>query len=277
VLRARVATSVVVIPLLLALILYGPYWLFALVVGTLAVLGVAEYAAMAFSARMGERVLNLLLGTFLVAAIATPKPHIMPAALSVTIIVGLIWTLLFRADFEDGLRDLGLSLVGIFYTGLLLPHFIWLRTLHAWQSGWPPRWPLPEGACWVIFVLAIAMAGDAGGYTVGHAIGRHKLAPRVSPGKTIEGSIGIVLASLIAAAAAKLILLQQHSWLEVLLLALTMAILGQLGDLSESIMKRTFNTKESGWLFPGHGGVLDRTDSLLFPVTFLYYYVVFTQ
>jgi phosphatidate cytidylyltransferase len=277
VLRARLATSAVVIPLLLALIIYGPYRLFAAIVGILAVLGVAEYAAMAFPTRTGERLLNVLLGTFLVAAIATPEPRAVPAALSATIIVGLIWTLLARRDFEDGLRDFGLSLVGIFYTGLLLPHFIWLRTLDAWQSGWPPRWPLPEGACWVIFVLAIAMAGDAGGYTVGHAKGRHKLAPRVSPGKTIEGSIGIMLASLLAAVVSKLILFQQRSWPEIMALGLSMAILGQLGDLSESIMKRTFNMKESGWLFPGHGGVLDRTDSLLFPVTFLYYYVVFTQ
>jgi phosphatidate cytidylyltransferase len=277
VLRARLATSAVVIPLLLALIICGPYWLFAAVVGVLAVLGVAEYAAMAFPTRTGERMLNVLLGTFLVAAIATPEPRAVPAALSVTIIVGLIWTLLARRDFEDGLRDFGLSLVGIFYTGLLLPHFIWLRTLHAWQSGWPLRWPLPEGACWVIFVLAIAMAGDAGGYTVGHAVGRHKLAARISPGKTIEGSIGIVVASLLAAVVCKLILFQQRSWPEIMVLGLVMAILGQLGDLSESIMKRTFGAKESGWLFPGHGGVLDRTDSLLFPVTFLYYYIVFTH
>lgn len=272
-LRARLATAAVVIPLLLALILYGPYWLFALVVGSLAVLGVAEYAAMAFPVRMGERVLNVLLGTLLVVAVATPDPHILPAALSAIIIGGLIWTLVVRRDFEDGLRDLGLSLVGIFFTGLLLPHFIWLRKLDIWQVGWP----LAPGAGWVIFVLLIGMAGDASGYAVGHAMGRHKLAPRVSPGKTIEGSIGIVLASLIAGVAAKLILLPQHSWVEVLLLALTMAVLGQLGDLSESIMKRAFGVKESGWLFPGHGGVLDRTDSLLFPVTFLYYYVVFTQ
>ncbi len=272
-LRARLATAAVVIPLLLALIIYGPYWLFAPVVGVLAILGVAEYAMMAFPARPGERVLNVLLGTFLVAAIATPETRAMPAAVSSIIIIGLIWTVLVRRDFEDGLRDLGLSLVGIFYTGLLLPHFIWLRSLDAWRTGWPP----PDGARWVIFVLLIGMAGDAGGYAVGHAMGRHKLAPRISPGKTIEGGIGIVVASLVAAAVGKLIFLQQHSWMEVLLLGLAMAILGQLGDLSESIMKRTFGVKESGWLFPGHGGVLDRTDSLLFPVTFVYYYVTFSH
>lgn len=263
-LRARLATAAVVIPLLLALILYGPYWLLASVVGILAVLGVAEYAAMAFPARLGERVLNVLLGTLLVAAIALPNPQALPAALCSIVIIGLMWTLFVRRDFEDGLRDLGFSLVGVFYTGLLLPHFIWLRGV---DHGW----------AWVIFVLLIAMAGDAGGYGVGHAIGRHKLAPRVSPGKTIEGAIGIVLASLLGAVAAKLIFLQQRSWVEILSLAFVMATLGQVGDLCESIMKRTFGVKESGWLFPGHGGVLDRTDSLLFPVTFLYYYVTFTH
>ena len=195
-LRARLATSAVVIPLLLALIIYGPYWLFAAVVGILAVLGVAEYAAMAFPTRTGERLLNVLLGTFLVAAIATPEPRAVPAALSATIIVGLIWTLLARRDFEDGLRDFGLSLVGVFYTGLLLPHFIWLRTLDAWQSGWPPRWPLPEGACWVIFVLAIAMAGDAGGYTVGHAIESLTRYRAYNHGEAV--AIGMVAAAKIA-------------------------------------------------------------------------------
>ncbi len=272
-LRARLATAAVVIPLLLALIIFGPYWLFAPVVGILAVLGVAEYAAMAFPMRMGERVLNVVLGTFLVAAIATPQTRAVPAAVATIIIIGLIWTLFVRRDFEDGLRDLGLSLVGIFYTGMLLPHFIWLRNLDGWRTGWPP----PDSARWVIFVLLIAMAGDAGGYGVGHAIGRHKLAPRISPGKTIEGAIGIMLASLAGGVAAKLIFLPQPSWAEILSLACTMAILGQVGDLCESIMKRTFGVKESGWLFPGHGGILDRTDSLLFPVTFLYYYLTFTH
>ncbi len=272
-LRARLATAAVVIPLLLALIIFGPYWLFALVVGILAVFGVAEYATMAFPTRTGERVLNVLLGTFLVAAIAAPQTRAVPVAVSSIIIVGLIWTLLVRRDFEDGLRDLGFSLVGIFYTGLLLPHFIWLRHLDAWRTGWPP----PDGARWVIFVLLIGMAGDAGGYAVGHAIGRHKLAPRISPGKTVEGAIGIMVASLVGGVAAKLIFLPQPSWTEILCLASVMAVLGQIGDLCESIMKRTFGVKESGWLFPGHGGVLDRTDSLLFPVTFLYYYVNFTH
>jgi phosphatidate cytidylyltransferase len=206
----------------------------------------------------------MLLGTLLVVgmAAATGAPNLLGAVLATIVMVGLIWTLVLRRDFEAGLHDLGLSLVGIFYTGLLLPHFIWLRGLD-------------HGSLWVIFVLLVCMAGDTGGYAVGHALGRHKLAPRVSPGKTIEGSIGIVVASLLAGAAARLLFLPHGRWTEVLLLSVAIAILGQLGDLSESIMKRTFGVKDSGWLFPGHGGVLDRTDSLVFPVTFLYYYLVY--
>jgi phosphatidate cytidylyltransferase len=153
-------------------------------------------------------------------------------------------------------------LIGVSYVGVLLPHFIWLQAVDA------------RGPWWVILVIAIGMAGDTGGYTVGHLWGRHKLMPRVSPGKTIEGAVGIVAASVLTGVLAKRLILPQMSWRETLLLATVMGIIGQLGDLSESIIKRTFGAKESGWLFPGHGGVLDRIDSLLFPVVFLYYYVI---
>jgi len=182
------------------------------------------------------------------------------AAIALAVAAGLVWVVLGRSDFELGLRDFGVALAGIFYVGFLLPHFVWLRRL-------------PEGAAWVIFVLLIGMLGDSGGYFVGHAIGRHKLMPRVSPGKTVEGALGIIAASLLGGAAAKLIFMRGHSWTELLVLSAVMAIIGQLGDLSESVMKRTFGVKESGSLFPGHGGVLDRIDSLLFPVTFVYYHV----
>jgi phosphatidate cytidylyltransferase len=173
---------------------------------------------------------------------------------------GLIYVVLLRADFERGLTDLGLLIVGVLYTGLLLPHFYWLRHL-------------PDGSQWVTFVIAIGMGGDSGGYFVGHALGRHKLIPRVSPGKTVEGAIGIVLFSLAVGAAGKLVLFPGRGWAEMLLLSFVMAVVGQLGDLAESVMKRTFGAKESGWIFPGHGGVLDRIDSLLFPLTLVYYYV----
>jgi phosphatidate cytidylyltransferase len=262
VLRARLATAAVAIPLLLLLILSGPAWLFAVVVAAVAAVGLGEYATMAFPTRPGERIVAILLGMTVVAgAVYRQDLHFLAAALALNVTAGLVWTLLARPDFEAGLRDLGLALVGIFYVGFLTPYFTWLHGVDA------------DGPRWVVLVLLIGMAGDTGGYLVGHALGRHKLAPRVSPGKTIEGALGIVAFSLLAGAIGKLLLLTQLSWTESVLLALVMSVLGQLGDLSESVMKRTFGAKESGWLFPGHGGVLDRVDSLLFPVVFLYYYV----
>jgi phosphatidate cytidylyltransferase len=217
---------------------------------------------MAFPTRLGERVVGLVLGAAVVLAAVTsavPGPRV-TAALTVLLGAGLVYVVLLRSDFERGLGDLGLLVIGVLYTGFLLPHFYWLRHV-------------VDGPQWITFVIAIGMAGDSGGYFVGHAVGRNKLIPRVSPGKTIEGALGIVLCSLVAGAASKLILLPQRSWGEMLALAAAMAIIGQLGDLSESVMKRTFGAKESGSIFPGHGGVLDRIDSLLFPVALVYYYV----
>lgn len=269
-LRARLATAAVAIPLLLAVILYGPPWLLALVVGSIATVGIGEYATMAFPARRGERLLTIILGTLVIlGGVYQHQPNgTVAAGLTAVVMVGLVWTLLARPDFEQGLSDFGFSTVGILYVSLLAPHFVWLRNTGA------------DGPGWVVFVLAIGMGGDTGGYFVGHRFGRHKLMPRVSPGKTVEGAIGIVAASLVAGAGAKLVpqllgfsFLRGTTWTEVLLLSGVMAVLGQLGDLSESIMKRTFGVKESGWLFPGHGGVLDRLDSLLFPVAFLYYHL----
>jgi len=233
-----------------------------LLVTAVAMLGLVEYLWLAFPGRAGERVLGLLLGAGVIgAAIGAPRPGaLLSAALTLLIAGGLIYIVLLRADFERGLIDVGLMLVGVLYTGLLLPHFYWLRHL-------------PEGPQWITFVIAIGMGGDSCGYFVGHAIGRHKLVPRISPGKTVEGALAIVLASLLVGAAAKLVLLPERRWSEMLGLAFVMAVIGQFGDLGESIMKRSFGAKESGWIFPGHGGVLDRIDSLLFPVALVYYYV----
>ncbi len=260
-LRARLATAAVAIPLLLAIIFYAPKWGWATLVAAVALLALSEYLGLAFRDRRGPRLVGSLLGVIVVAAaISAPAPGPpLAGALSALLVGALSYVVLTRCDLDRALTDVGLIAIGVLYAGLLLPHFYWLRHL-------------PHGEAWVILVIAVAMAGDSGGYFVGHAIGRHKLIPHVSPGKTVEGSIGIVACSLLAAAGCKLLFFRQHDWSEILLLAFVMAVLGQIGDLSESVMKRAFGAKESGGLFPGHGGVLDRIDSLLFPVVVVYYY-----
>lgn len=260
VLLHRLATAAVAIPLLLLLIYQAPAWLFAAVVLFIAVAGVVEYSAMSVpDGRLGRGVL-IALGAAVAGGTASGG-DLFAASVAALLIGGLLWVVFARADFEQGLTDLGRGIVGILFTAFLLPHFVWLRGL-------------PDGAHWIVFVLATAMAGDSSGYFAGHAVGRHKLVPRISPGKTVEGALGILGGNLLAGVGAKLLLLPSLGWGEALLLAAAQGTLGQLGDLCESVMKRTFHAKDSGWLFPGHGGVLDRIDSLVFPVAGLYYYLV---
>lgn len=258
-LRARLATAAVAIPLLLVLILACPLWMFMALVNVISVLGLAEYASMAFSQRFVERALTIAAGAAVAYAGCFGSAEMTIAATAGTVVLGLTWVLLGREDFDAGLRDLGLSLVGVLYLGVLAPYF---AKVHAIPT---------EGRYLVLLVIAVGMAGDTSGYFVGHAFGRHKLMPRVSPGKTIEGALGIMLGSVAGAAIARLLWLTDWTWERTIGMALVMGVLGQIGDLTESVIKRTFGTKESGSLFPGHGGVLDRIDSLLFPVVFVYY------
>jgi phosphatidate cytidylyltransferase len=261
VLRARLTTAAVAIPLLLVLIYWAPPWALASVVAVLALLGVSEYAALAFATQPGDRILTLILGAAVIGAAMLGPGKPLVAALSVSVILAWGFVVLFRADFERGLSDVGAIFIGVLYIGLLLPHFVWLHRL-------------PEGSDWVTYVIAVGMVGDTTGYFVGRWLGRHRLAPRLSPGKTIEGAVGILIGSTMTGVAAKLSILNQRSWQEMLLLSLALGVVGQVGDLSESVMKRTFGAKESGWVFPGHGGVLDRIDSLLFPVVLVYYHLL---
>ncbi len=270
-LRHRLATAAVAIPLLLLLIYKAPPWGFGLLLAVIAVLGAVEYCGMAFPERLNERVLFTGMAVLIAVAIAVQgaggpagtgplRASIVGAAITAMIIGSLLWVLIGRSDFENGLADLGRGILGVLYTAFLLPHFVLLHSL-------------PHGPDWVVFVVLIAMLGDSGGYFTGRTFGRHKLSPRISPSKTVEGAVGSVLAAMLGGVATKLILLPFLSWTEVLLLAFGQVILGQLGDLCESIMKRTYGAKDSGRLFPGHGGVLDRIDSLVFPVAAMYYYV----
>jgi phosphatidate cytidylyltransferase len=152
--------------------------------------------------------------------------------------------------------------LGVLYAGAFLPHFIWLRVN-----------PESSGPSWVTFVLAVAMGGDSGGYFAGRFFGKHLLMPAVSPKKTIEGSIGAVAGNLVGGAIVRVVLLPSVPWREIIVLSMVAGLLAQLGDLCESLLKRAFGAKDSGWLLPGHGGVLDRVDSLVFPVVLVYYYV----
>jgi len=131
------------------------------------------------------------------------------------------------------------------------------------------------GAQWVFFLLMTVWAGDTCAYFVGTLIGKHRLYPQISPKKTVEGLLGGLAGSMVVAGLLRVLFLKNLPWSHTPILASSILLLGQIGDLGESMIKRAVNAKDSSGLIPGHGGVLDRLDSFLFSAPFLYYYVLY--
>ncbi len=270
-LRTRLATAAVAIPLLVWLIVWNPASLFNWLVGTAALVGVAEFCVMAFPTDLFDRGFGMAAGALLLMAMLVPTQERFAMALAAVVIAGLVLALARKDDLRHGVDALGVTLLGSLYVAFLLPHYVWMHALP------DPQVPTSAhgGWRWVILTLVIAMAGDVGGYFGGRWFGRHKLMPSVSPGKTLEGTMGAVVANLLGATVCKLVFFQRLHWLEVVGLGIAVGCLAQVGDLCESMLKRAFGAKDSGWIIPGHGGVLDRIDSLVFPAPLVYYYARF--
>jgi phosphatidate cytidylyltransferase len=252
-------TAVVALPLLVYLVCCAPFWLFSAALLGLTVVGLCEYFALARAHNALSSRIGLTWGITVAATMLLLDVVLAMAALLAGLFVTFVISL-FDTEPERGLRGVCYTLFGVVYIGFLFPHLLWLR--HS-----------PEGVAWVFFVLLVAMSGDTAGYVVGRLWGRHKLIPHISPGKTVEGSIGAVVGNIGAALLSWIWLLPHRSYAELVGLALVGGFLAQAGDLCESAFKRACGAKDSGHFFPGHGGVLDRVDSLLFSAAFIYYYV----
>lgn len=137
--------------------------------------------------------------------------------------------------------------------------------------------PVEDGAWRVLLLLAIVMSSDTFAYFAGSAFGRHKLAPRVSPGKTVEGLAGGIVGGIVGALVVRQLGLPAVPIAAAVVLGIVVSAFGVTGDLVESLMKRWSGVKDSGRLFPGHGGMLDRLDSLLFGAPVLYYYFLYAR
>ncbi|MFN2426259.1 MAG: phosphatidate cytidylyltransferase [Candidatus Binatia bacterium] len=259
-LKQRIITALIAIPLLIWLILAAPGWLYSSVVLAVTFVSLREMAEMQRVGTYGAKLLTVGAGMTIALAMLVDSTG---ATLSAGIVVALIGVLLGQlATAEDMSRSVmgaGQILFAALYGGLLLPHLIWLRSID-------------HGPGLVFLVLATAMASDAGGFFAGRAWGKRKLWPTVSPNKTVEGAAGSVLAAVVIGTLFQIILVQRFSFLESIVVTAVLSLLAQLGDLSESMIKRAYDAKDSGWIIPGHGGVLDRTDSMVLPIVFTYYY-----
>jgi phosphatidate cytidylyltransferase len=172
------------------------------------------------------------------------------------------------SPFDKMIASTGATLLGVFYVVLLGGHLVALRTSADPFLG-------PHAADLLSFFFLIIMGSDTGAYYTGRALGRHKLAPNISPGKTWEGAVGGMLASLLMAAVAHFWFFPELSLNAALPLAAVMNVLGVMGDLTESALKRGAGAKDAAQILPGHGGFLDRLDSLLFNAPLIYYFGLF--
>jgi len=187
-----------------------------------------------------------------------------------------------KAQISESLASISGAFFGIFYVGWLLSHAVALRDFHEVAVRWGETVAAglhPQvGGYYLFFAIAVVVGGDAGAYFVGRAYGRRKLAPQVSPGKTVEGALGAVLAGALVGLGCKLAFLiwapglaERPGWFLTLLLAMLLSVAGILGDLVESLLKRDARVKDAGSLLSGTGGVLDRIDSSLIAIPVLHH------
>ncbi len=259
-LKARIGTAAVGLPLLAWLVGWSPPWLFSSVFFLLTLAALREYFAMICPGDPWQQSRGILFGSAIGLAVMSVPASSVALWLSIFLILLFASTLWAGGSLADRLNRLGWTLLGGLYIGFLVPQLALL-------------FELKDGRAWVAFLFLVVMAGDSSAYFIGRRFGTRKLAPTISPSKTVEGSIAYVIGSIAIGMVAALLLPLPVALFEAAMLALIMSLLGQIGDLFESLIKRAFAVKDSGELLPGHGGVLDRLDSLIFPVVFATFYL----
>jgi phosphatidate cytidylyltransferase len=261
----RWLTAAVALPVLGFIIGLGPGWLLLSLVVLVTAGGMLELLTLLLpDTQSWVRIAALAAGLLVPLATYWKGVIGLSVATVAVIFVALTVHLLLYAKQKAVLQSLGIMVFALLYIPFLLSHVLLL-------------FQVESGRRWIFFLFFVIFAGDTGAYYAGHRWGRHKLWPAVSPGKTVEGALGGLLSSLaIALLVGKLLLsLGQFGTTFLLSVGFVIALAGQMGDLMESMLKRVSQVKDASSILPGHGGLLDRLDSLIFAFPLTYYGVVF--
>lgn len=270
----RILTAVVLVPLVLVLILWGPLWLLMLAAWAIAELAIYEYLSLAeTSGAHTPRWLVLVCCTVLFA-VAYSMPSFLFPTLGIFALV-LLGVSSLRSPLNRVLNDSASGFFGLAYVAFPLV----LAPMITTQEN---------GTAQLLFLLIVVWAGDITALYIGRALGRHPMAPTLSPKKTWEGAVGSMIGSIVAGLAVVAcgnhlyrrgieLLLYTQPWWYWVGMAILLNIAAQIGDLLESAIKRSAGIKDSGSILPGHGGVLDRIDALLLALPVLWYALLFHQ
>jgi phosphatidate cytidylyltransferase len=262
-LAARVATALVAAPIIIFLVFWEHDWGVWILITLGSAAAMWEFFGMTLADNV-ERAFHLVLGLGLCAWLYWMPGVSTAVAMPIAVIVPGIFLLFRFGDMATvGRRWAGASL-GILYAGICFMYLAMLKR----DFG-------EHGGDWIMLVLMTAWFGDTGGYFAGRAFGKAKLYPAVSPGKTRAGALGGLAASFLASVVANLWYFPELGWRNGAIITLVGGALGQTGDLVESLLKRSTGVKDSGNLLPGHGGMLDRVDAVLFIAPWVYAYARF--
>lgn len=253
----RILSALVGIPVTISAIWYGGFYLL-LAVTLLALIGYKEFGNITSAIDIPASPYGYI-GTLFLLFTAYYKSENLTFVIAFILLTLLATTVLQFPYFD--IKKLFATLLGILYVGLLFGFLLQLRNL-------------PQGNYLLIFLFVLNWLSDTFAYFVGKASGKTKLAPKVSPNKTVEGSLGGIFGAVIGSLLLGSYILDLTIF-QLIVIGGTVSIFGQLGDLAESALKRMADIKDSGNLIPGHGGVLDRFDSVLFTAPLLYMYIVF--
>ncbi len=265
-LALRVGSAVVLLPVVLGLLWAGGWWSAGLMAGAAAICA-SEYFLIVFK-RLGPLAWLSMAGAALMPLlhVLSPEQAWSFAFFTVAFVFLASWTFhLIAGPLKEAPTHAAHALTGLVYGGLGLAALAWLRLL-------------PEtGLGWVIVALVITWTNDTFAYFAGRFFGKHKLYPEVSPNKTWEGFFGGMTGSVLGMVVLKLAFYDWLSWIDVVGVGLLGGVFGPVGDLAESMLKRAYGVKDSGKIIPGHGGLLDRIDALVFNAPIVFAWVAFVR
>jgi phosphatidate cytidylyltransferase len=280
--RQRAFSSIMIVAsAVVPAVLGHPILTIALV--ALAVFGIIEFCrAVEITGSSAGAGLPVILGALLILSVGFGASAVIISAILVVGFLSLLTREIGRQDLTGSTRDWAYSTVAVLYVSVPLAHVPlirdfehengtagWLETVNGWALTEHPA----TGLGWLVLIVAVTWLTDTAAYLGGRALGKHKLAPRLSPGKTIEGAAsGVIIGTLAGWLVVYAFELPLPAYAG-LLIGLLLSIVGQIGDLAESLIKRDLGVKDMGNVIPGHGGILDRIDALLFTLPVGYYLI----
>ena len=259
----KIGTTILIGPPVIALIALGPSLVLFLLVSLATLLGLREFFQLAHpQAKPVEQWTGVGLGLLVSIALSFGNPEcILPTFVLVLLLLSILHMRLSE-NLPSTISGLAITFFGIVYVAFLLSHISLIRKM-------------PAGREWVLFLVATVWAADIFALLGGVVFGKHKLYPKISPNKTVEGLLAGIGGSILVALIYSFLFLPHLKAGACLLLGGGLGVVSPLGDFTESMIKRSARVKDSGALFPGHGGMLDRVDSFLFSAPFLHYSLFF--